>query len=81
MLFSKGLHSFIYYSSKGIILFSYFFPSPDAIGLTLYRSCQPRILRDKVSSKQTKNIFGLNRKEPKLNLFRLFSSLFHEIVL
>jgi hypothetical protein len=32
----------------------------------------------RVSSKQTKNIFGLNRKEPKLNLFRLFFGLFHE---
>jgi len=32
----------------------------------------------RVSSKQTKNIFGLNRKEPKLNLFRLCFGLFHE---
>jgi hypothetical protein len=31
-----------------------------------------------VSSKQTKNIFGLNRKEPKQNLFRLFFGLFRE---
>jgi hypothetical protein len=31
-----------------------------------------------VSSKQTRNIFGLNRKEPKLNLFRLCFGLFHE---
>ncbi len=26
----------------------------------------------RVSSKQTKYIFGVNRKEPKLNLFSLF---------
>ncbi len=30
----------------------------------------------RVSSKQTKNIFGLNQKEPKLNLFRLLFGLF-----
>jgi hypothetical protein len=32
----------------------------------------------RVSSKQTKNIFGSNRKEPKHNLFRLCFCLFHE---
>jgi hypothetical protein len=32
----------------------------------------------RVSSKQTKTIFGLNRKEPKNNLIRLFFCLFHE---
>jgi hypothetical protein len=36
------------------------------------------LLTPRVSSKQTKNIFGSNRKEPKLNLFRLCSGLFHE---
>jgi hypothetical protein len=32
----------------------------------------------RVSSKQTKYIFGLKRKEPKHNLFRLFFGLFRE---
>ena len=36
------------------------------------------LLTPRVSSKQTKNIFGSNRKEPKLNLFRLCFGLFHE---
>jgi hypothetical protein len=31
-----------------------------------------------VFSKETKNIFSLNRNEPALNLFRLFFGLFHE---
>ncbi len=35
-------------------------------------------LAPRVSSKQARNIFGSNRKEPKLNLFRLCFGLLHE---
>jgi hypothetical protein len=34
----------------------------------------------RVSSKQTKYIFGSNRNKPKLNLFRLFFGLFRETI-
>ncbi len=62
------------------ILFYYFaeYSSPDEIGLTLYRSSQPRILREKGVLEKNKMYFRCEPKGPKLNLFRLLSSLFHE---
>ncbi len=43
-----------------------------------YKNCCRRSPPGRVSSKQKKNIFGLNQKEPKLSLFRLCFGLFHE---
>jgi hypothetical protein len=36
------------------------------------------VYRGRVSSKQTKQIFGSNRNKPKLNLFRFIFGLFRE---
>jgi hypothetical protein len=44
----------------------------------MFEKAHTALVMGRVSSKQTKNIFGSNRNKPKLHLFRLIFGLFRE---